>query len=115
MNNKALNLPGLDEIEEFHALNMQLAELEQKIAAMRPRVLSRARLVVAQIMAQHAFEPDVVAKPKRTMEGAGQAKYRDPVSGKTWSGMGRIPLWIRDKNYNDFVILPEKTAVAQQG
>jgi DNA-binding protein H-NS len=22
------------------------------------------------------------------------AKYRDPVSGKTWSGRGRTPLWV---------------------
>ena len=25
------------------------------------------------------------------------AKYRDPKSGKTWSGRGRIPVWLREK------------------
>lgn len=31
-------------------------------------------------------------------------KYRDPVSGVTWSGRGKEPLWIRDKNRDDFLI-----------
>lgn len=26
--------------------------------------------------------------------GAGVAKYRDPKSGKTWSGFGRVPAWL---------------------
>ena len=24
------------------------------------------------------------------------AKYKDPVSGKTWSGRGRTPLWVKN-------------------
>jgi len=24
-------------------------------------------------------------------------KYKDPKSGKTWSGRGRIPVWLREK------------------
>jgi DNA-binding protein H-NS len=114
MKTDALNLPGLDEIEEFYALNQQLAELEKKIAAMRPRVLNRARVVVAQMMAQNGFDPDDVIKAttKRTLPGAGVAKYQDPVSGDTWSGMGRIPYWIRGKVYSEFLI--EKPVAAEQ-
>jgi DNA-binding protein H-NS len=32
------------------------------------------------------------------------AKYRDPESGKTWSGVGRAPLWIRDRDASAFLI-----------
>jgi DNA-binding protein H-NS len=32
------------------------------------------------------------------------AKYRDPESGATWSGRGRAPHWIADKNRDDFLI-----------
>lgn len=31
-------------------------------------------------------------------------KYRDAVSGATWSGRGRAPHWIVDKNREDFLV-----------
>ncbi|HJP60331.1 MAG TPA: H-NS family nucleoid-associated regulatory protein [Gemmatimonadaceae bacterium] len=31
-------------------------------------------------------------------------KYRDPVSGATWSGMGREPRWIAGKDRTAFAI-----------
>lgn len=34
----------------------------------------------------------------------GVPKYRDAVSGATWSGRGRAPHWIVDKNREDFLV-----------
>lgn len=31
-------------------------------------------------------------------------KYRDPVSGTTWTGRGRSPTWLAGRNKNDFLI-----------
>jgi DNA-binding protein H-NS len=31
------------------------------------------------------------------------AKYRDPVSGATWSGRGRAPAWIAGKDRDEFL------------
>jgi DNA-binding protein H-NS len=31
-------------------------------------------------------------------------KYQDPATGKTWSGRGIAPSWIKDKNKEDFLI-----------
>ncbi|CAB3758712.1 H-NS histone family protein [Paraburkholderia humisilvae] len=31
-------------------------------------------------------------------------KYRDPASGKTWSGRGRTPLWMRGDDRDAFLI-----------
>lgn len=31
-------------------------------------------------------------------------KYRDPQTGKTWSGRGRIPKWIEGKDRENFLI-----------
>lgn len=31
-------------------------------------------------------------------------KYRDPVSGATWTGRGRSPVWIADKDRSKFLI-----------
>jgi DNA-binding protein H-NS len=32
------------------------------------------------------------------------AKYRDPFSGKEWSGRGLAPKWLLGKDKNDFLI-----------
>jgi DNA-binding protein H-NS len=32
------------------------------------------------------------------------AKYKDPVSGKTWSGRGITPKWLQGKNKDDYRI-----------
>jgi DNA-binding protein H-NS len=44
--------------------------------------------------AVHAKVPAPVAAPK----------YRDATSGATWSGRGRAPHWIADKNREDFLV-----------
>ncbi len=31
-------------------------------------------------------------------------KYRDPVSGATWSGHGRTPLWLNGRSKDEFLI-----------
>lgn len=32
-------------------------------------------------------------------------KYRDPTTGAIWTGRGKAPAWIRDKNFDDFLIV----------
>ena len=45
------------------------------------------------------------AKPKALRAGAGVAKYQDPKTGKTWTGVGKPPAWIAGaKNRDDFLI-----------
>lgn len=45
------------------------------------------------------------AKRKAGASGAGVPKYRDPASGKTWTGRGKPPLWIVDaKDRQAFLI-----------
>jgi DNA-binding protein H-NS len=34
------------------------------------------------------------AAKKSARPGAGVARYRDPKSGKTWTGFGRVPGWL---------------------
>jgi DNA-binding protein H-NS len=34
--------------------------------------------------------------PAKPVKSSRPAKYRDPASGETWSGMGKRPFWLRD-------------------
>lgn len=39
-------------------------------------------------------------------------KYRDPATGAIWTGRGKPPVWLRDKNFEDYLIPVEETASA---
>ena len=42
----------------------------------------------------HASHTEILTPPKAGSTFA--AKYRDPLSGKTWTGRGKPPLWITE-------------------
>ena len=41
---------------------------------------------------------------KKALPEAKPARYRDPVTGETWSGFGRAPRWIAGKTREDFAL-----------
>ncbi|WP_254610410.1 H-NS family nucleoid-associated regulatory protein, partial [Burkholderia aenigmatica] len=53
-------------------------------------------------------QPDQIFGRKRTRSGNGSQpatpKYQDPKTGKTWSGRGREPSWIKGKKRDRFLI-----------
>lgn len=85
----------------------QKAELERQIAQARQSETAAAIAQVRAIVAEFALtEADVFGKagrgPKTVRTVA--AKYRDPASGKTWSGRGKPPVWIAGKDRTAFAI-----------
>ncbi|TCW77491.1 H-NS histone [Burkholderia sp. SRS-46] len=46
---------------------------------------------------QDIFPPEVLRQTTKR-----RARYFDPVSGATWSGVGRAPEWIRGKERKQF-------------
>jgi DNA-binding protein H-NS len=51
-------------------------------------------ITVAELMGRKAGEGVPGAAPV--------VKYKNPQTGATWSGRGRIPHWIADKNREEF-------------
>jgi DNA-binding protein H-NS len=81
-------------------------ELDRKIAEVRKQAkadaVARVRAIVAEfdLTARDVF-------PVATRKGAanpGEPKYRDPVSGKVWTGRGKPPNWIQGKDRSQFLI-----------
>ena len=88
-----------------------LAKVREAVAAfeLTPEEVFGASLKVAK--------KGVAAKsgaPKRTAKGAGQAKYRDPKTGATWTGFGRAPAWMASAKDRTKFLIAEQTAVAEQ-
>jgi DNA-binding protein H-NS len=79
-------------IQQRDALNVQIAEMQQ---AQRAEALAeiRARMREYQISVEDLASSGRSAqldKPKSA------PKYRNPETGKTWSGRGKRPQWIHD-------------------
>jgi DNA-binding protein H-NS len=90
-------LAAAQEMETRHVLR----EIVQK---MREYNISLNELMGRKLAAQVVTNPELQSEPV--------AKYRDPVSGSTWSGRGRAPHWIVGKDREAFVADKPRTAQA---
>jgi DNA-binding protein H-NS len=102
--------------ETYGAVQAEIQKLEQRAAELRkselPGVIKRIREAIAAYgltAADLGFgggssagaapkaaipAPRGLAVPSKSTLQTGVAKFRDPKSGKTWTGRGKPPLWI---------------------
>ena len=79
--------------------------LDQQIAAIRKDEREKAIADALKIIKDFELTSDDLFGPKaKTEKKQSDAKYRDPDTGKTWSGKGRTPKWLEGKNKEDFAI-----------
>lgn len=94
------------------------AALDAEIASARKiestDALRRVQALVSDFgfTTQQAF-PLVGTKPKDKRRG--DAKFRNPVTGATWTGRGKPPQWLEGKNRDDFLIAETATGSQQSG
>ena len=95
-------------------LQAQLADLERQIAETTKREMADTIARIKAIMDTYGLTLADLSgageRRRRPASGNGTSgpkvapKYRDPVSGKEWTGRGIAPDWIKDKNRDDFLI-----------
>ncbi|AXF25678.1 H-NS histone [Burkholderia pyrrocinia] len=91
-------------MESYHSYLKKKARLEDELLQERRRIVD---CVIAEIRAcVKSFElkpddifPGIDKKPRKR-----KAKYFDPKTGRTWSGVGRAPLWLKGRDWKDFLI-----------
>lgn len=81
-----------------------LAQAEEARQAELQDVLNDVRSKVQE----YGLTPEQVFGRKRAVRKqavtAVEAKYQDPKTGKTWSGRGREPSWIKGKKRGRFLV-----------
>jgi len=92
----------------YKELLAQREALEQQIAVARKAEVSgavqevRALIEAFNLSLEDIFPP---AKQKRATSASPVApKYHDPETGQTWTGRGKPPVWIKDKDRSQFEI-----------
>jgi DNA-binding protein H-NS len=92
----------------YKELVAQKEEIEQRIAELRKTekvgAVARAKELVIEfdLSIQDIFAG--IAKGVNRRTGAVTPKYRDPISGKTWTGRGITPTWLKGKVKEDYLI-----------
>jgi DNA-binding protein H-NS len=92
----------------YRALLAQREALEKQIEELKNAERGDAIDWILEQMALFAMKPEDL-EPRRgrspgKKSGPVAAKYRDPVSGVTWSGRGKVPRWLADQDREKFAI-----------
>src|ERR1700712_926567 len=95
------------EMPTLKELLAQREALQDQLEVARQR---QAEIVLAEIVAKMGEYKISLAElmghnvqPKAPAVAAVMPKYRDTATGATWSGRGRAPHWIADRNRADFL------------
>ena len=87
----------------------QIETLQNQVAEVRQREVGEAIAKVRALVAEYQLTTSDVfpsSKGKSSAKKTGKVapKYRDPISGNTWSGRGLAPKWLAGKNKDDYLI-----------
>lgn len=96
----------------YKELLSQRAELEKQIEAVRKEAMAAAIAEARAIVAEYGLTEEDIFSSKKAPRVAGVAhvskpvapKYRDPITGATWTGRGKPPLWIAGQDRLNFLI-----------
>ena len=99
-------------------LHAKIQTLERQAEALRSDAVGKVRKLMHQLgvtLEQLAGDPQKAGprSARKTRKNTGKAKYRDPSSGKTWTGHGRAPDWIKSaSDRSAFLIDPASEAAS---
>ena len=88
----------------------QREALEKLIQETRQTELAEAVAKVRGLIADFGLTQDDVfgsgraPKKAKTEKSKVAAKYRDPITGKEWSGRGLAPKWLQGKDKSQYLI-----------
>jgi DNA-binding protein H-NS len=94
-------------LQELIAQKESLEKLIQKTRnAEMAEAISKVRRVIAEF---GLTQEDIFGSSRSTKKAKPDgtkvvAKFRDPFSGKEWSGRGLTPKWLQGKEKSDFLI-----------
>ncbi|ENM9918903.1 MULTISPECIES: H-NS family nucleoid-associated regulatory protein [Pseudomonadota] len=89
----------------YKELLAEREKLEKQISEARKAEVGEAVAKIRALMKDFDLsikdiEPNRAADKREKVE----PKFRDPATGATWTGRGKPPAWIKDKNREDFAI-----------
>ncbi|MDO5653091.1 MAG: H-NS histone family protein [Brachymonas sp.] len=96
-------------MSELQSLLQEREALENKIRQARQEQLAQAIAACRKLIDEHQLTAadlfgGAKGRRKSTTGIKVAPKYRNPATGDTWTGRGKPPRWIQDKNRDDYLI-----------
>ena len=94
-------------MQQLQEISKQREAIEAQISGLRQEAIAEVQKLITTFGLQAScFRFPADASHDRSKV---KAKYRDPATGKTWTGRGREPAWMREalasgKQKDDFLI-----------
>jgi len=101
-------------MKTYQSVRAQIAKLEKEAEALRRHELKNVIAQVRQVVAEYGLTAadlglsggrGAARGGKARRASAGEAKYRDPATGQTWTGRGRPPAWIAGAKDRDAFLI----------
>ena len=90
-------------IQQREALEKQIAEARQNETA---KAVAQVQALIRDFdLTQQDIFPSAKARGAKRSTGKVAPKYRNPVTGDTWTGRGKPPKWIQDQDRSAFAIV----------
>lgn len=98
--------------EELQELLEQKRLLDEKIDQARKAARGQAIEQALSLITTFQLTPEDLFSSTKKGKAKSKAppKYRDPETGKTWTGRGVAPSWLKDKNRDDYLIEAQDAA-----
>ena len=80
------------------------AQIEAAQKAQVAEGIAKAKAIIAEYSLTKEDVFGASAKRGRKASGSAAPKYKDPISGATWSGRGKAPKWIEGKDRSQYSI-----------
>jgi DNA-binding protein H-NS len=96
-------------MSSYKDLVRQKEELERQIEAANRSEKADAVAKVHALMSEHGLTVEDLSSSGRKKSAPRSVskiapKYRDPATGKTWTGRGKAPRWLDGQNRDKFLI-----------
>ena len=95
----------------YQYLTTELKTLDRRIDRVRQEERQNVLQQIREMMTEWDIQSNELRRYRRGSYKTKpvRPKYRDPVSGKTWSGRGHVPAWIAGKDRTAFLIEPDES------
>lgn len=97
-------------MSEYHELMAKAQALMAQAESVRQQEKAEAVAMALEIIKDYGLTADDLfssgAAKKERKKIVSVVKYRDPESGATWTGRGKPPRWIADKDREQFLVNP---------
>ncbi|ATF34196.1 MULTISPECIES: H-NS histone family protein [Burkholderia] len=92
----------------YEELKAQLDALNREAEAAKQREISKVLLDIREAVLRYEIRPEQIfptwtrLRSPDKRRGPLPPKYRNPMTGETWSGRGRVPKWMVNKPREEF-------------